>query len=570
MAHRSALRLLAPTSLGLLLVGGCVFGGSDAALVSAGPVCSVLDFDTDADGNPIEKGQIVEEAYESRGIEISTWSGRNLTVRGLAVAFDSEHPTGGDNDLGFDGLGNVLINQDDFDYGDFAEGGVDVPDDEECGNLFEVRFTTPVCVNGLTLLDIDRDEGKAKIELFNAADTRTLVKYIAPGGDHERVDVELPDQARCDTVRMTVRLRGSGAVDNISYCEAPEVDPVRWTQTLDLGAGEAGNAVDVDGSGRVVLGGHSNRGIEVDGVVAVYDPAGTLVWQQLVDGGDADSVEGVAADAEGNVVAVGAIGDGGLEDLFVRKYDRDGNLIWTDTFDGGGVDSALDADIGADGSIAVIGVTAGADGNDIFVRLYDADGNPLWTDLVDEGNADIGHGIAIDDDGNVIAGGQIGGDENVNAWVRKYDAAGAEIWTRTIETINDEIINGVAVDHAGNVAVAGALENTTGDAFVRSYDADGNERWTQQFDGGGDDFARGVATDSAGNVIAHGVTSNGLTDAWTRKYTSDGGEVFTRIFDTGSAEIGTGVATGPGDEIAVTGLLLGAGGTDAFVRVYEP
>jgi hypothetical protein len=574
-------RYLLAAAWGTLAALGACDGGSTSSLEVgrgpapesiSGPSCWTLDFETDGDGAPIAPGQIVEDAYASRGVTISVDSTAKGRKPGLGVAFDATAPTGGDDDLGFPEQGNVLINQEDFDRDDIAAGRVEVPDDQACGARFSICFEMPVCVTALTILDIDEGEDPVIVDLFDADGNHTVRHEVPPVGDHERAQVVLPPQDECTTVRAVVRLSGSGAIDDIVVCDrADEEDEVLWTTTIDEGGSETATSIDVDGSGRAVLGGFRDDGGDADGLVWVLDQDGNPVWTRETDAGDADTIEGIAADPDGSVIAVGATGDGGAQDIFVRKYSADGDELWTRTFDGGDVDIALDADVGPGGVIAVTGVVFVGGGSDAWVRLYDADGAVLWTRQLDDGADDVGRGVAVDGDGRVAVVGQSGGGGNIDAVLRVLDPSGADVFVRTFDDSVFDAAAGVDVDAAGNLAIAGTTRGSDSDIFVRSLDRDGNDRWGRSFDSGaGDDAARGVAFTSTGNVVAHGFVATNGVDVWTQTYGPDGAELSVQLFDNGGAEVGTGIAVADDDTVVVSGFLEGAGGLDAWARAFAP
>jgi hypothetical protein len=574
-------RYLLAAAWGTMATLGACDGGSGTSLEAgrgpapesiSGPVCWTLDFETDGAGAPIAPGQIVEDAYRSRGVTIDVDTTAKGGKPGLGVAFDATAPTGDDDDLLFPEQGNVLINQEHFDRDDIAAGRVEEPDDQACGARFSLCFESPVCVTGLTILDIDEGEDPVIIDLFDADGTHTLRHSVPPVGNGERVEVTLPAQEDCTTVRAVVRLSGSGAIDDIVVCDrADEEEEVRWTTTIDEGGSENATSIDVAPSGQVVLGGFRDDGGDADGLVWLLDADGNPVWSRETDAGDADTIEGVAADTDGNVIAVGATGDGGAQDIFVRKYTADGDEVWTRTFDGGDVDIALDADVGPGGVIAVTGVVFTATGTDTWIRLYDADGATLWTRQIDNGSDDAGRGVAVATDGRVAVAGQSGGGGDLNAALYVLDASGEDVFTEVFDDSVFEVANAVAVDAEGNLAVAGSILFADSDAFVRSLDRDGSPRWGRSFDSGaGDDAARGVAVTSTGNLIVHGFIATGGVDIWTQTYGPDGTELSAQIFDNGGAEVGTGVAVAADDSVVVSGFLQGVGGLDAWARAFAP
>ena len=207
-------RLFGVSSVVVILCGGCVSeitSHGESALDDPADECVVLDFDTDGLGNPIATGQIVEQAYASIGVEIDVWWWcEGSKCEGLGVAFDTDNPTGGDDDLAFSGLGRVLINQEHFTDADIAAGFVDEPDDHRCGAQFEFSFAEPQCVESLTLLDIDLDENQVEIRLFDDTDTLVALHYVDPAGDNVRIDADLPASADCSIVFAEVQISSSG------------------------------------------------------------------------------------------------------------------------------------------------------------------------------------------------------------------------------------------------------------------------------------------------------------------------------------------------------------------------
>jgi uncharacterized protein (TIGR03437 family) len=177
-----------------------------------------------------------------------------------------------------------------------------------------------------------------------------------------------------------------------------------------------------------------------------------------------------------------------------------------------------------------------------------------------------------------------------DAFVRKYDFAGNELWTRQFGTNFNELATGVAAD-ANAVYVTGftdgafAGQNSAGnsDAFLRKYDAAGNHVWTRQFGTVSVDQGFGVAVDASGVYMAGSVngaltgqTGLGGTDVFVRKYDPNGTEAWTRQFGTSTTDLARGVAAA-GESVYVVGEVgnaalpgqSSAGGSDAFVRKYD-
>lgn len=219
-----------------------------------------------------------------------------------------------------------------------------------------------------------------------------------------------------------------------------------------------------------------------------------------------------------------------------------------------------------------------------------------WIRQFGTAGANQARGVAADATGIYVVGSipgalpsqtSAGGND---AFVRKYDANGGELWTRQFGTARADDALGVAVDSSG-VYVAGRTEGTLPgqtsaggfDAFVRKYDLNGNELWTRQFGSGTRpslspfDSAQAVAADSTGVYVAGfvsdtlpGQTALGGTDAFVRKYDPNGTELWTRQFGTASFEHAYAAAVdSTGVYVAGDWGQTETGSFDALVRKYD-
>lgn len=556
--------------LACVLAGACTADtGRDDRAAGGAETCDYLNFDVDGDGLPIAAGDIVESAYAGVGVHIRVYDS-DETTEGLGVAFDTANPTGGDNDLSFAGLGNVLINQEHWDAADVAAGRVAEPDDEARGALFELTFDDPVCVKSLVLLDIDFGEDAARIELFDDNGQRVAAHQVDPMGDNVRLDVALPATATCNVRRMTVLVDSSGAMDDVQICKAPS-GPEIWTRTYDGGFDDIGNDVATDPDRNVIVAGSAENGTDVDGIVRKYDRNGLLTWSLVIDEGGDDEAFGVESNADCDVVVAGRSAGATDDDLFVRAYDADGNPQWMRTFDGGGQDGAYGVAVDSDDAAVVVGFAEAGAGTDILVRKYASGGALVWTRSANIGADDIGYGVAVGAQRQVAAVGQSDNGTDTDVWVRLYDADGNEMWTRGFDGGADDVARGVAIDADGNVLVAGhAFNGATNDVWVRKYAPNGNTLWTRTFDSGGTDMGHGVATDAAGSVIVTGFVQNATRDGWTRKYDADGVELWTELFDRGAADEGNGVTTDIAGAVIATGMFDNGTDLDLWVSKYVP
>ncbi len=156
------------------------------------PVAAILiDFDTDATGNPILAGQIIDDEYAALGVLIET-----INLGGgpnLGVAFNSGSPTGGDTDLRTPGstgnataesFGNILIIQENFG----ASGGmITVPPDDEGSRpagFHTFTFDQPITSIGFILIDIEGpdeivDGANPASGFFQAMNNGTLIGTVS-------------------------------------------------------------------------------------------------------------------------------------------------------------------------------------------------------------------------------------------------------------------------------------------------------------------------------------------------------------------------------------------------------
>lgn len=563
----------------MALASGCVGdidgpGGAGDGLAERRNSCTYLTFDLDGAGDPVAAGDVVAGTYAGIGVTIDVWDDAAMTEPGLPVAFDTNNPTGGDNDLSFTGLGNVLINQENFSAADAAAGQVAEPDDNAGGGLFEVRFDAPVCVKSIVLLDIDVGEDPAELVFYDAADTVVATHTVAPMGDGVRIDVPLPAGA-CNVSRMTVLVSSSGAIDDIEFCgdAVPPPELEIWTRVFDGGGDDIGTAVAANANRDVFVAGISDVGATSDGIVRKYDAAGLLAWTHQVDFGGNDEAHGIDVDSDGDILVAGRGMAAADDDLFVRKLGDDGVEMWTRTFDGGGNDAAFDVAVDpSDDSVIVVGMAEVAAGTDIFMRKYDDAGNVLWTKGIDVGARDIAYSVFSCPGGPIAVAGQVDNGTDLDFWVAVFDADGNEQWRRVFNGSGDSIARGVAIDGDGNVLVGGeAWNGVNSDGLVRKYDAEGNLLFSLPIDSGGPDAVRDLASDAAGSLIVTGfLTGTSSVDGFTRKYAANGTELWTELFDRGGADEGYGVTADIAGSVISTGYFEATDDLDLWVSKYRP
>ena len=155
---------------------------------------SQIDFD---EGN-LAAGTVIIDQFED--ITISTPSEFGVMI------FDTNNPTGGDDDLGAS-VGNALIISEDGDSSD--------PDDNAAGGTISIEFDQLATVTKIGLLDIEESGGS--INLFDNESNLIEVIEIEPLGDGRLQQLALNVQ---EVARMDINLAGSGALTELNFFEA--------------------------------------------------------------------------------------------------------------------------------------------------------------------------------------------------------------------------------------------------------------------------------------------------------------------------------------------------------------
>ena len=313
---------------------------------------------------------------------------------------------------------------------------------------------------------------------------------------------------------------------------------VQWTRLLGS-AGSAGAyslAVDPIGGGVVVAGSVTGNltptsiGGGTDSFVAKYDADGKQTWLRQIAPASNDRANAVSIDASGNiyvggqvngVIASGQTSVGGA-DAYLTKLTSTGTLVYHRQFGTSADDSATHTALASDGNVVVASVE---NGHAILRKYSAADGTSaaLWElDLGDLQGGAVG--------GLTISGGKIylsgatanaslnaGGAASVanansggrDAFVFTATEAGAADFVSYAGTSSSEQGGSVAVA-GGKIylsgttigAFAGATNNGAHNLFVAQMDANGTVQWAKQF-GGVDGTSQGtaIAADATGSSV---------------------------------------------------------------------
>lgn len=190
-------------------------------------------------------GTIIDNEYAGMGVTISAIS--TGAAPDVAVIFDSNNPTGGDNDLGapFSSSnpqlsddyrpGNLLILQEN---NPCSATSCTTPDDNANGGRIIFDFDSPVNLVSLDVFDIEGNEsgGQAKLWMFASdvnGDPLAIWEVPVTGGDNTWGEILFDGEAN-NIGRLGVYLVGSGAIDNLEFTVVP-IPAAAWLFASALG-----------------------------------------------------------------------------------------------------------------------------------------------------------------------------------------------------------------------------------------------------------------------------------------------------------------------------------------------
>ncbi len=315
-----------------------------------------------------------------------------------------------------------------------------------------------------------------------------------------------------------------------------------------LGSGGNANAygLALDPSGGVVVTGASTADLTTtsvadgnnDSFVARYDANGNQTWIKQIQTLATNQSNAVSVDASGNItiggsVSGGVIGAGqtsqGNADAFLAQFDSNGKLLAENQFGTSGNDSVAATATAPDGSLYVASVQ---NGHAILAKY--TGGNitaaPAWTqDLGDLAAGGSIGGLAVSggkvyvsgatSNANLTAGGSASiaapASGGIDAFVFSATDNGSSVSPDTVSyigTSGTDTAGAVTVASDGTVYVAGTTTGTfagaqrsvpnVNNAFAAALNTSGGIEWTQQYGGAdGVSTGAGLAIDTQGSSV---------------------------------------------------------------------
>lgn len=362
---------------------------------------------------------------------------------------------------------------------------------------------------------------------------------------------------------------GSWDQANIGVCDAfaaklDNTGSVEWWRSFGgVGACATANAVVVDPSGNIVLGGYfnsaslTNPSLSLEGsrdaFVIQLDAAGNTQWFRGFSGpGAFAQITGIASDSAGQFYLGGtleganlvkpALAKIGATDSIAIKLDSVGNTVWAKNFGGSGT-TAYANGIAVDGfgNMFLAGSFQGADmqkpalsllgGFDGFLIKINGSGAAVWAKGFGGPGASVWvRGLAVDANNALYLAGDFANANlisppltrigNGDAFVVRFDSSSNVLWARNLgstELSSGVVGNGIAVGIDG-VYLAGSYYRKIDvptlaaagqpDAFIIKLNTAGETRFGKSLGGpGAAVFVRGVAVDADSNVYLAGFFS---------------------------------------------------------------
>jgi hypothetical protein len=321
---------------------------------------------------------------------------------------------------------------------------------------------------------------------------------------------------------------------------------VLYQNLLGSSGSASGYGLALDPSGGVVVTGASTADLTTtsvadgnnDSFVARYDANGNQTWIKQIQTLATNQSNAVSVDASGNITVGGSVSGGvigagqtaqGKGDAFLAKFDSKGKLLAETQFGTSGADSVAAIATGADGSLYVASTQ---NGHAVLAKYASGDITvpPTWTQ--DLGDLAAGGSIG----GLTVSGGKVyvsGATSNANltagggasiaapasggidAFVFSATDNGATAAPGTVTyigTSGTDSAGDVTVASDGTIYVAGSTTGTfagaqrtvqnVNNAFATALNSDGTVKWTKQY-GGADGVSTGasLAIDTQGSSV---------------------------------------------------------------------
>jgi len=323
---------------------------------------------------------------------------------------------------------------------------------------------------------------------------------------------------------------------------------------------DSGNAVAIDGSGRIVVVGYSHNGTNKDltlwrynsdgSLDTTFDGDGIVIHDNAAGGSGNDVGKSVAIDGSGRIVVTGYSNNGADDDLALWRFNSDGSLDTTFDIDGivihdnaaGGSGGDFGEDVVIDGSgrIVVAGMSLSGTNYDLALwrfasdgsldTTFDGDGVATHNSAAGGNDYDTGRAVVIDGSNRIVVAGYSLNGTNFDTALWRYESDGSLDTTFDVDgiVIHDNAAGGsggdygqdVVIDGSGQIVVAGSSDNGTDDDLAlwqhnedgsldSGFDSDGIVIHGNAAGGSDGDESNAVVIDGSGRIVVTGESWNG-------------------------------------------------------------
>lgn len=320
---------------------------------------------------------------------------------------------------------------------------------------------------------------------------------------------------------------------------------VQWTQMVGAADSASGYALTLDQNGNAYVAGSTTSALTTtaldgnnnDSFVAKYDKNGTPVWTQQLKTLNTNQANAISVDSSGNVFiggsVTGVIGKGqtsaGKQDGYVAQLDSKGKVVYQQQMGTSGTDQVSAMTTTSDGSLLVASVQ---NGHAILSKYAngDATSTPTWTqDLGDLQNGGTISSIAVSGTQIYLSGSTNntnlngGGTATIvtpstgagDAYVMGITDNGTSATASTVSYVGTGVQDkggALTVGSDGTVYLSGTTSGTfagqtrntpnTSNAFVASLTPGGAVNWVRQYGGlDGQSTGASVAIDPNGSSV---------------------------------------------------------------------
>jgi hypothetical protein len=312
----------------------------------------------------------------------------------------------------------------------------------------------------------------------------------------------------------------------------------------------------------------SSASASTDAFILKLDALGNFVWAKNFEGSQTESGNAIALDPSANVyvggsykgtvdfdpsVATNTITAADDMDIFICKLNSSGNFIWAKSIGGVGKDDCYGLTVDQSSNIYTTGyfsnavdfdpgaasfVLSGTGGSSAFVSKLDANGNFVLARHFTGNLSAIANAVTVDALGNIYMTGNFagscdfdpgvttytmngGGSGTAQVFVIKLNPSGNFNWARQMGGTMGDKGFGITTDGAGNVYTTGYFIGTADfdpgapvynlngggiypDIFISKLDLNGDFVWAGSFVGSDDDQGSAIALDASGNIFVTG------------------------------------------------------------------